>query len=163
MGAPERRLVQTSNATAARSTMPLTSRTRSLGAPIRDIPLLITAMIRPPVIAPTTLPTPPCTAAPPMNAAAMASSSKEVPAVGPAWLRRAAEHRAGGQQRVTDDQGGEQHQHPRQVAEPGQLHHDGHQHHGGRRDLEDEDGERGADPAAPQPGAAGAPLRQRDG
>ena len=64
--------------------------TRSLGEPIRDMPLLITAMIRPPVTAPTTLPTPPCTAAPPMNAAAIASSSKLVPAVGPAWLSRPA-------------------------------------------------------------------------
>ena len=60
---------------------------RSLGAPISDIPLLITATIRPPTMAPTTLPTPPCTAAPPMNAAAMASSSNDVPAVGPAWLK----------------------------------------------------------------------------
>jgi hypothetical protein len=42
----------------------LTSMTRSLGAPISDMPLLMTAMIRPPVMAPTTLPTPPCTAAP---------------------------------------------------------------------------------------------------
>src|SRR3712207_8271596 len=54
------------------------------------MPLLMTAMIRPPVMAPTTLPTPPCTAAPPMKAAAMASSSKLKPAVGPAWLSRPA-------------------------------------------------------------------------
>src|SRR5207244_1260291 len=34
-----RLLAHTSNATAANSTMPLTSMTRSLGAPARDIPL----------------------------------------------------------------------------------------------------------------------------
>src|SRR3954462_6772814 len=85
-----RRFVQMSYATAASSTTPFTSITRSLGAPIRDMPLLITAMIRPPVIAPTTLPTPPWTAAPPMNAAAIESSSKLVRAVGPAcWSRPA--------------------------------------------------------------------------
>ena len=63
---------------------------RSVWAPISDMPLLITAMIRPPMIAPTTLPTPPCTAAPPMKAAAMASSSNMLPAVGLAWLSRPA-------------------------------------------------------------------------
>src|SRR4051812_28044119 len=87
---PARRFAQTSKATAASSTRPLINMTRSLGAPSRDMPLLITAMMRPPVMAPTTLPTPPCTAAPPMNAAAIESSSKLVPAVGPAWLSRPA-------------------------------------------------------------------------
>ena len=40
--APARRFVHTSKATAASSTTPLTSMTRSLGAPISDMPLLIT-------------------------------------------------------------------------------------------------------------------------
>ena len=46
-------------------------------------------MTRPPMMAPITVPTPPVTAAPPMKAAAMASSSKLVPAFGLAAVRRA--------------------------------------------------------------------------
>ena len=43
VAAPARRLVHTSKATAASSTRPLTSMTRSLGEPIRDMPLLMHA------------------------------------------------------------------------------------------------------------------------
>ena len=53
------------------------------------MPLDMTAMIRPPMIAPWTLPTPPVTAAPPMKAAAIASSSNMLPAPGWALLERA--------------------------------------------------------------------------
>src|SRR5450759_2017675 len=53
------------------------------------MPLLMTPMIRPPTTAPTTVPTPPVTAAPPMKHAAIASSSNMFPAPGWAPLDRA--------------------------------------------------------------------------
>ena len=57
--------------------------------PMSCMPLLITAMIRPPTMAPTTVPTPPVTAAPPMKQAAIASSSNMLPAVaGRRWTAR---------------------------------------------------------------------------
>ena len=46
-------------------------------------------MTRPPMIEPMTVPTPPVTAAPPMNTAAMASSSQPTPSKGPEALERA--------------------------------------------------------------------------
>ena len=57
--------------------------------PMICMPLDITAMIRPPMIAPCTLPMPPVTAAPPMKAAAIASSSNMLPAPGWAEFERA--------------------------------------------------------------------------
>src|SRR5690606_13715142 len=68
--------------------MPLMNCCESVPTPISDIPLFSTPMIRPPVIAPTIRPTPPCTAAPPMKAAAIASSSNRFPAPGPAEFSR---------------------------------------------------------------------------
>ena len=52
------------------------------------MPLLMTAMIRPPTIAPVTRPTPPVVDAPPMKHAAIASSSNMFPAAGCAALDR---------------------------------------------------------------------------
>ena len=46
-------------------------------------------MTRPPTIEPMTVPTPPLTAAPPMNTAAIASSSQPTPSNGPEALERA--------------------------------------------------------------------------
>ncbi|MCY1310130.1 hypothetical protein D9M70_602940 [compost metagenome] len=57
------------------------------------MPLFRTPMIRPPIMAPATVPIPPWTAAPPMNAAAMESSSKPVPPAGCAEFRRAVNTR----------------------------------------------------------------------
>ncbi len=61
----------------------------SVPRPSSDMPLLSTPMIRPPIMAPVTVPMPPVTAAPPMNTAAMASSSNPLPAEGSAELLRA--------------------------------------------------------------------------
>ena len=49
-----------------------------------------------------TVPTPPATAAPPMNTAAMASSSQPMPSWGPAALRQADEDHAGERGSRTD-------------------------------------------------------------
>ena len=57
--------------------------------PSSESPLLSTAMTRPPMIEPTTVPTPPETAAPPMKTAAMASSSQPTPSLGPDAVERA--------------------------------------------------------------------------
>src|SRR5699024_2568185 len=69
----DRFLFQTSKATAISSTTPRTTDWVGWEMPMIDMPLDITAMIRPPMIAPWTLPTPPVPAAPPMKAAARAS------------------------------------------------------------------------------------------
>ena len=45
-------------------------------------------MTSPPMMAPTTVPTPPVTAAPPMKTAAIASSSQPVPSNGPEAVER---------------------------------------------------------------------------
>ena len=72
---PERRLFQMSKATASSSTMPLIAICHAASTARIDRPMFRTPITRPPMTAPTTVPTPPCTAAPPMNAAAIASSS----------------------------------------------------------------------------------------
>ncbi|GMA40895.1 hypothetical protein GCM10025883_29400 [Mobilicoccus caccae] len=61
----------------------------SAPTPSSCIPLLSTAMTSPPMMDPTTVPTPPLTAAPPMKTAAMASSSQPVPSNGPEAVDRA--------------------------------------------------------------------------
>ena len=50
--------------------------------PIMDMPLLRTAITKPPTMVPMTEPMPPAAEAPPMKQAAIASSSKLVPALG---------------------------------------------------------------------------------
>src|SRR5690606_27383372 len=87
--AAARRLFQTSNATARSSTMPLTTCCVDWSTPMSCMPFDMTAMMRPPTIAPVTVPMPPVTAAPPMKQAAMASSSNMLPAAGWAALDRA--------------------------------------------------------------------------
>src|SRR5215208_649904 len=84
-----RRLLKMSKATANSKTKPLMNDWTSVPRPSSDMPLLRTPMIRPPIKAPVTVPMPPVTAAPPMKTAAMASSSKPVPAPGSAELLRA--------------------------------------------------------------------------
>src|SRR5215207_370311 len=84
-----RRLLKMSKATADSKTKPLMNDWTSVPRPSSDMPLLRTPMIRPPIKAPVTVPIPPVTAAPPMKTAAMASSSKPVPAPGSAELLRA--------------------------------------------------------------------------
>ncbi|MNM38037.1 hypothetical protein D3C81_487840 [compost metagenome] len=61
--------------------------------PMMDMPLFITPMMKAPMTAPITLPTPPEAEAPPMKQAAITSSSKPVPALGVAVFRRAAKIR----------------------------------------------------------------------
>ncbi len=90
-----RRLLNTSNATAASSTRPLMSDWYSVPTPRIDMPLFSRPMMRPPMIAPGTEPMPPVTAAPPMNTAAMASSSKPLPAPGAREVELAGEDHAG--------------------------------------------------------------------
>ena len=58
-----------------------------------DMPLFITPMMKAPITAPITLPTPPEADAPPMKQAAITSSSKPRPALGVAVFRRAANMR----------------------------------------------------------------------
>ena len=58
--------------------------------PMIDMPLFITPMMNAPITAPATAPTPPSAEAPPMNTAAITSSSSPCPALGVAELRRAA-------------------------------------------------------------------------
>src|SRR5215212_1391119 len=84
-----RRLLKMSKATANSKTKPLMNDWTSVPRPSSDMPLLRTPMIRPPIKAPVTVPMTPVTAAPPMKTAAMASSSKPVPAPGSAELLRA--------------------------------------------------------------------------
>jgi len=80
-------LLSTSKATAERSTRPLMIWIQFESTLKFARPRFSTPMTKPPIIAPETLPTPPATAAPPMNTAAMASSSKPVPSFGLAALR----------------------------------------------------------------------------
>ena len=79
--------------------------------PSSDMPLFSTPMIRPPMIAPVTVPMPPVTAAPPMKAAAMASSSKPVPAPGQRRVAAGGEGDAG-------DAGQHAHVHEQQEVDP---------------------------------------------
>src|SRR5690606_29057740 len=78
-----RRRFHWSNATASSSTTPLTTDCSCIGKPSSDMMLLITAISRPPIIAPPTRPMPPVVEAPPMKQAAIASSSTPLPA--PGW------------------------------------------------------------------------------
>src|SRR5215213_2837015 len=64
-----RRLLKMSKATASSRTKPLMKDCTSLPRPSSDMPLFSTPMIRPPIMAPVTVPMPPVTAAPPMNTA----------------------------------------------------------------------------------------------
>src|SRR5699024_1669302 len=78
-----------SSATALSTTAPRTPACVGCEVPLLAMPLALTALIRPPMIAPWALPTPPVTAAPPMKAAAIASSSNMLPAPGWALFERA--------------------------------------------------------------------------
>ena len=63
--------------------MPFTTDWSWAGQPSSDMMLLMTAISRPPIIAPPTRPMPPVVEAPPMKQAAIASSSRPLPA--PGW------------------------------------------------------------------------------
>ena len=60
----------------------------SVPTPMSWSPLFSTPITRPPITEPTTVPTPPDTAAPPMNTAEMASSSQPTPSKGPEAVAR---------------------------------------------------------------------------
>jgi hypothetical protein len=62
----------------------------SIPSPTNDIPLFSTPINSPPIIAPIIVPFPPEVDAPPIKHAAIASSSKDVPAFGVAAFNLAA-------------------------------------------------------------------------
>jgi hypothetical protein len=71
------------------NTSPLTTCCQSIPTPIMDMPLFMTPIMKAPITAPMTFPTPPEADAPPMKTAAITSSSNPTPAFGVAVLRRA--------------------------------------------------------------------------
>src|SRR5689334_4411975 len=82
--------VVTSKITAAARTAPLTMYCIEISMPIRFMPLVRDIITSAPISEPVTRPMPPAGDTPPINAAAMASSSNSVPAVVVADFRRDA-------------------------------------------------------------------------